>query len=97
MVRNNAEEKIQAQWLAKSVIGAVLGFTLALFLVGMFAWQGFGGIDAANKVQFNMWLIVFLWLCIFSIVYLFKTALRAFNWLMALNIIALSFLMLIKQ
>ncbi|WP_435275852.1 hypothetical protein ACMAZF_02140 [Psychrobium sp. nBUS_13] len=90
-------EKIQPQWFAKSLIGAVLSFTLALFVVGIFAWQGFGGIDAPNKVQFNMWVVVFLWLCIFSVVYLFKTALRAFSWLMALNIIAFSLLILVKQ
>ncbi|OIQ47202.1 MAG: hypothetical protein BM565_07855 [Gammaproteobacteria bacterium MedPE] len=97
MSQSSSIQKIQSQWVSKSLIGAILSYTLALLLVGIFAWQGPGGIDASNKVQFNMWFTVIIWLCIFSSVYLFKTALRAFCWLTVLNVFAFSLFILVKQ
>lgn len=58
--------KIQRDWWLKSVSGSVLGCTLALALVGLWAWWGPGGIAAPDKVQFNMWLIAPLWMLILS-------------------------------
>ena len=65
----------------------ILGFTLALGLVGLFAWFGPGGIDADTKVQFNMWLITPIWLLILSFSFMFKTGLRAIGYLGLFNIL----------
>lgn len=73
----NKNNLIQPAWWAKSLAGSVLGFTLAFALSGIFAWVGPGGIGAANKTQFVMWMIAPLWMLFFSLVYLFRTGLQA--------------------
>lgn len=87
MARLAEQDKLQPDWWTKSLAGLVLGFTLALGLVGLFAWFGPGGIDADTKVQVNMWLIAPIWLLILSFSFLFKTGLRAFGYLGSLNIL----------
>lgn len=87
MARLNTAEKIQPDWWLKTLAGLILGFTLALGLVGLFAWFGPGGIDADTKVQFNMWMIAPIWLLILSFSFLFKTGLRAIGYLGLLNIL----------
>lgn len=87
MARLAEHDKLQPDWWTKSLAGLILGFTLALGLVGLFAWFGPGGIDADTKVQFNMWLITPIWLLILSFSYLFKTGLRAIGYLGLLNIL----------
>lgn len=97
--RISAEKKaaqIQPHWWRKTLAGSVLGFTLALALVGIFAWAGPGGISAADKVQFNMWMITPLWLLIFSLVYLFRTGNRALAWMGAANVLSWALLLLVK-
>ena len=87
MARLAEQDKLQPDWWTKSLVGLILGFTLALGLVGLFAWFGPGGIDADTKVQVNMWLIAPIWLLILSFSFLFKTGLRAFGYLGSLNIL----------
>ncbi|AAN53530.1 hypothetical protein HRJ35_04740 [Shewanella oneidensis MR-1] len=87
MARLAEQDKLQPDWWTKSLAGLILGFTLALGLVGLFAWFGPGGIDADTKVQFNMWLITPIWLLILSFSFLFKTGLRAIGYLSLLNIL----------
>ncbi|MCE9782535.1 MULTISPECIES: hypothetical protein [Shewanella] len=82
------KDKIRPDWLGKTLAGALMGFALAVALSGIFAWVGPGGIDAKDKVQFNMWLIAPLWLSFFSFSYLFYSARRAIFWLMAANVLA---------
>ncbi|WP_299002035.1 hypothetical protein [uncultured Shewanella sp.] len=89
--------KIQADWWSKSLSGAILGFTLAILLSGIFAWAGYGGIDAPAKVQFNMWIISPIWLLVLSFVYLFQSGKSAFFWLLACNIIAWLILSWVKH
>ncbi len=67
---NNKRLPIQPDWWSKTLGGAILGFSLALALSGLFAWLGPGGLAAPNKVQFVMWLIAPLWMLVFSLVYL---------------------------
>lgn len=81
---------IEPCWLSKTFAGAILGITLALALSGLFAWLGPGGIAAADKVQFNMWLIPPLWLTLFSFVYMFPNGKSAWRWLLLANLLAYS-------
>ncbi|MCL1089257.1 hypothetical protein L2744_06460 [Shewanella profunda] len=87
MARLSDSEKLQPDWWTKTLAGLILGFTLALGLVGLFAWFGPGGIDAAVKVQFNMWLICPIWLLIVSFSFLFRTGWRAVGYLSLFNIL----------
>ncbi len=88
--------KIQPDWWSKSIAGCLLGFTFALAVSGVFAWVGPGGIEAPNKVQFNMWIIAPIWMLILSFSYLFKTGVRAISWLVALNLLAYIILFAVK-
>ncbi|MFK4752900.1 hypothetical protein [Oceanobacter antarcticus] len=72
-----SSRSLRYDWWSKSLSGVVAGFLLALGISGLFAWLGPGGIAAANKVQFNMWLIVLVWLPILTTVYLFRSGARA--------------------
>ena len=87
MARLAEQDKLQPDWWTKSLAGLILGFTLALGLVGLFAWFGPGGIDADTKVQFNMWLITPIWLLILSFSFMFKTGLRAIGYLGLFNVL----------
>lgn len=68
---------LQPDWISKTLAGAVLGLALSVAVSGLFAWWGPGGIDAPDKVQFNMWVIPLYWMALWSLVYLFRTGLRA--------------------
>lgn len=87
---------IQPDWISKTLAGILLGYFLAVGVSGVFAWIGPGGIDAPNKVQFNMWIIPFIWLPMFSLVYLFQTGWRAWLWLGTSNILVYGVLLFIK-
>ena len=82
---------VRPDWITKTFAGAVLGLGLSYALVALFAWYGPGGIDAPNKVQFNMWAIAPLWLLFFSLVYLFATGWRALMWYGWANVLLWSF------
>lgn len=74
-------QRIQPDWWSKSIAGGLLGILIAFALVGLFAWTGPGGIDAKDKVQFNMWIITPIWLTIFSLTYFFHSGWQAWKWL----------------
>lgn len=96
MAKPEIKGRIQPHWLGKSLAGAVLGYTLALACVGLFAWLGPGGIAAGNKTQLNMWLLAPLWMAFLAPVYLFATALRAGLWLGGANVVAYGLLWLLR-
>lgn len=81
-----------ADWWGKTLAGALLGYTLALAVAGLFAWIGPGGIGAPQKTQFVMWLIAPLWMAIFSLVYLARSGARALRWLGGANLFAYALL-----
>jgi hypothetical protein len=80
--------KLRPDWWTKTLVGAVLGLTLALGLSGVFAWLGPGGIHAPVKVQFNMWLIAPVWMLSFSLVYLIRTGWLALSYFLMANVLA---------
>ncbi|WP_076417704.1 hypothetical protein [Colwellia sp. UCD-KL20] len=84
----NTNKKIKPDWLSKSLSGSILGLSLAILLSGIFAWAGYQGITAPNKVQFVMWITSPIWLLILSFTYLFPSGKQAFLWLFSCNILA---------
>jgi hypothetical protein len=91
-----ARNESRAAWLSKSLAGTVLGFGLAIALSGLFAWVGPGGLAPLNKYQFNMWIVPPLWLGVLSTVFLFGSAMRAWLWLSAANVLAFGALALVR-
>lgn len=75
-------------WFGKSVAGLVLGFTLALGCAGLFK-QAMGIRDAffSTPGQFSMWLMSPVWALTVSLVFLFRTPLRAWLSLVAINLV----------
>ena len=96
MARLDAAQKIQPHWLSKTLAGVICGLLLAYGMVALFAWFGPGGIDAPIKVQMNMWLIVPVWLVVLSTVYLFRTGLQAWLYLLAANAATYAFFFLFR-
>ena len=95
MSTTDSVKKLQPHWWHKTLAGGAGGFALALLIVGFFAWYGPGGIRAADKVQFNMWMITPLWMLIFSLTYLFRTGWRSLLFMLVVNTVGWSvFLML---
>lgn len=84
----SARLPIVRDWWVKTLAGVILGFMLALALVGLFAWVGPGGIDAPEKNQFVMWMITPVWMLILSFIYLCRSGLRAMTYLVIANGIA---------
>lgn len=80
--------EIRRDWTAKTLAGVLLGFALALALAGLFAFLGPGGLDARDKYQLVMWLVAPLWLLVVSLVYLFRSGLRAWLWLGGASLLA---------
>ncbi|KPH65427.1 hypothetical protein AMS58_06025 [Pseudoalteromonas porphyrae] len=95
-MRIKKSNRIAPDWWTKTIAATLLGYLLALGLVGLFAWFGPGGIDAKSKVQFNVWLTPLIWLLIVSFSFLFKSGLRAFLWLSASNCVVYGALYLFK-
>ncbi|MGD9544277.1 MAG: hypothetical protein AB7F41_08475 [Methylocystis sp.] len=80
--------QIRRDWFSKTSAGAILGFSLAIALAGLFAWLSPGGLTAPNKFQIVMWLIAPIWLSTLSFCFLFSSGVRAWLWLGAGNLIA---------
>lgn len=80
--------RIRRDWVSKTSAGAVLGFSLAIALAGLFAWLGPGGMAAPNRFQLVMWLIAPVWLTTLSLCFLFSSGVRAWLWLGAANLLA---------
>jgi len=81
-------QRIRPDWWSKSLAGGLLGLLLAFALVGLFAWLGPGGINAPDKVQFNMWIISPIWLTLFSLTYLFRSGRDAWAYLGSATLMA---------
>lgn len=86
------DRPVATHWWSKSIAGVVLGLTLAVALAGLIARYGPGGIDAPNKVQFIMWIIAPLWMLCIGLVFFFRSGLRAWLTLLAVNVLAYALL-----
>lgn len=95
--RTGTAKNIQRDWWSKSLAGVAGGFLLAVGVSGLFAWWGIGGVAAANKSQFVMWLIAPLWLAVLSLVYLFRSGWLALAWLTAANALVYGLLWLARS
>lgn len=74
-------------WFGRASAGLILGFLLALGASGLF--RTLGGVGEAffsTKGQFAMWLMSPVWALVVSLVFLFRTSLRAWAWLALANI-----------
>ncbi|MGD9657350.1 MAG: hypothetical protein AB7U61_06860 [Methylocystis sp.] len=80
--------QMRRDWVSKTSAGAILGFTLAIALAGLFAWLTPGGLAAPNKFQIVMWLVAPIWLTTLSLCFLFFSGMRAWLWLGGANFIA---------
>ena len=80
--------RIRRDWVGKTSAGAVLGFSLALALAGLFAWLSPGGLATPNKFQLVMWLVAPIWLTTPRFCFLFYSGIRAWLWLGAANLLA---------
>lgn len=88
---------IKPDWWLKTLAGFLFGFVIALSVSGIFTWLSPGGLEADSKVQFNMWLIPFIWMPILSLVYLFQTGRRAILYLASLSMLTYILLIVVKQ
>ncbi|KAF0133510.1 hypothetical protein [Methylocystis sp.] len=80
--------QIRRDWVSKTSAGAILGFSLAIGLAGLFAWLTPGGLATANKFQLVMWLIAPIWLTTLSLCFFFSSGMRAWLWLGGANLMA---------
>ncbi len=81
----------RTDWWGKASAGVILGFGLALSLVGLYAYLGPGGIDApGGRYSLMRYLEAFVWTAVFSFCFLFRSGRSAWAWLGAANLIALA-------
>lgn len=76
---------LRHDWVAKILAGTLLGFTLGLGCSGLFIHLA-AGLPMGAKAQLAMWLVVPVWLGVLSLVFLFRTGLRAWLWLGGANL-----------
>ena len=72
-------------------VGAVLGFPLALWLVGAFLYHLTGGNDDPAKYQLVMWVSVLVWLVIVCLALEARVWWRLWLWLLLANALAFAF------
>lgn len=81
--------EIRPDWWTKASAGAILGFSLALSLVGLYAYLGPGGIDApGGRYSLMRYLEVLVWTAVFGLCFLFRSGRAAWLWLGAANLVA---------
>ena len=89
--------EFHSHWWSKTLIGALLGLSLAYGLVALFAWFGPHGIEGKDKVQFNMWLVSPIWLTLFSLVYLFAHRRSALLYFVSANFLIFTVYFLLRS
>lgn len=88
---------ISPDWISKTLAGGLAGLSLAIALLGLFAWLGPDGTSAPDKTQVIMWLVPPLWMSIFSLTYLFRSGWRAWIWLGSANLLAYTALSIVQH
>ncbi|MFT3802576.1 MAG: hypothetical protein QM766_15330 [Burkholderiaceae bacterium] len=86
--------EIRPDWWGKTSAGVILGFGLAVALVGLFAYLVPGGIEGpGGRHTLWRWLVPPIWIGVLSSCFLFRSGLTAWFWLGAANLIAFSALL----
>ena len=81
--------EIRPDWWGKASAGVILGFGLALSLVGLYAYLGSGGIDApGGRYSLMRYMEVLVWTAVFGLCFLFRSGRAAWGWLGAMNLLA---------
>ena len=71
---------LRRDWLSKTLAGLVLGAVLALQASAFFVRFG-PALPLASTAQLAMWLSVPVWMGVLSLVFFFRSGLRAWLWL----------------
>ena len=88
-----AARDIRPDWWAKTSAGLLLGFGLAMALVGLPAYLVPGGIAAPDgRFTTLRFLMPFVWIPVFSLCYLFRSGRAAWLWLGGANLLAFALL-----
>jgi hypothetical protein len=87
---------IRRDWIAKTLAGTLLGFTLALGASGLFAQMN-GDMPLAVRGQLAMWMVAPVWLATLSGVYFFASGLRAWLWLGGANALVYGALLVLRS
>jgi len=74
--------------LHQGLAGAVLGFPLSIWLTGLLVHYATGGNDDDAKYQVVMWSVVPMWVLIVSLVFLARSRLSCWAWLIGANFVA---------
>ncbi|MBN9460901.1 MAG: hypothetical protein J0H00_06710 [Burkholderiales bacterium] len=77
---------IRRDWLAKTLAGTLLGFTLALGCSGLFVLLN-PDMATPVKAQLAMWMVAPIWLGTLGGVFLFGSGRRAWLWLGGANLL----------
>lgn len=77
---SRAPEPIRRDWLSKTLAGLLLGAALALECSAFFVRFG-PTLPLPNTAQLAMWMAVPLWMGVLSLVFFFRSGLRAWLWL----------------
>ena len=86
---------IRRDWIAKTLAGTLLGFTLALGASGLFS-QLNAGMPLSVRGQLAMWMVPPVWLGTLSGVYFFGSGVRAWLWLGAANLLVYGALLALR-
>ncbi|NSL54459.1 hypothetical protein [Uliginosibacterium aquaticum] len=86
---------IRRDWIAKSLAGALLGFTLAMGCSGLLILAT-AGLAPGTRAQFAMWLVTPIWLGVLSGCFFFSSGLRAWLWLGGANLLVFATLLLAR-
>lgn len=86
MARNDALSSWQL--LHHGVVGAVLGFPLAVWLSGLLVFHLTSGHDDPAKYQVAMWSVVPLWAATVGLSFMARGKLACWAWLIGANAVA---------
>ncbi len=92
------KQRIQRDWMSKSLALAFPGLALAFLLSALFASLTPAGVPGtATQVQLTMWVVPVLWTGIAGFGFLFRSGLRAWIWLGSACLICFGLILLIHQ
>lgn len=73
-------------WLSKTLAGVVLGFLIAVTASGLFLHLMPGNVADVGRFFVSRWIVVPVWVAVFSLVYLFRDGQRAWKTLGLLSL-----------